>query len=601
MINGIAVIDLGGQYAHLIAVRLRDLGCYAEIFDADDIEQISRYKGVIVSGSPNLSAHDEDGGVLTEILELPQPVLGFCFGHQEIAKFYGGKVIRGKPEFGPATLEIIKETDIFPGIPKQSTVFMSHGDTVETLPPGFEEIGISSNQKGNIHHNAAIGCSSLKRYGFQFHPEVDDSEYGDLMLKNFAVDICKVDPRWQSKIFAQTLIEKIQDQVGDKDVFLLASGGVDSTVLGELLKQALSSEKVHLLHVDTGFMRKNESREVASFFKDVDFKLVDASQRFFEALANVYEPEAKRKIIGELFVDILTEEFAKLNLEDGLMAQGTIYPDRIESGGSNKARVIKTHHNQVEIMAEMVRQGKVIEPLGDLYKKEVRQLGLELGVPSRLVNRHPFPGPGLAVRLLANNGKYPPQYTNEVVVDNSRLPDGFSGMVLPIASVGVKADMRSYELPLLIQGGEDFHPDNQCKLLAAVPGLINQMSDINRVVWSPGFKVESFAPACKVMSPKRVELLREVDYLVNKYLVELDLYDHVWQFPVVMLPAVVNGKVSEVVILRPVKTSRGMTVTVPVLPLEFYSGVLQELQQLSQIQLVAIDLTTKPPGTIEWE
>jgi GMP synthase (glutamine-hydrolysing) len=300
-------------------------------------------------------------------------------------------------------------------------------------------------------------------------------------------------------------------------------------------------------------------------------------------------------------VDILTEEFAKLNLEDGLMAQGTIYPDRIESGGSNKARVIKTHHNQVEIMAEMVRQGKVIEPLGDLYKKEVRQLGLELGVPSRLVNRHPFPGPGLAVRLLANNGKYPPQYTNEVVVDNSRLPDGFSGMVLPIASVGVKADMRSYELPLLIQGGEDFHPDNQCKLLAAVPGLINQMSDINRVVWSPGFKVESFAPACKVMSPKRVELLREVDYLVNKYLVELDLYDHVWQFPVVMLPAVVNGKVSEVVILRPVKTSRGMTVTVPVLPLEFYSGVLQELQQLSLIQLVAIDLTTKPPGTIEWE
>ena len=279
---------------------------------------------------------------------------------------------------------------------------MSHGDTVTVRPETFQEIGVS--MAGGIPHaNAAIASDSLRRYGFQFHPEVDDTIHGEEMLRNFAVNICGCRADWTMQNYAGEAEDRIRAQAGGRPVFLLASGGVDSTVCAVLLGRALGPEKVHLLHIDNGLMRKNESAAVIEELRrrnlSKNLHFVDASRKFLDALAGQIDPEKKRTIIGETFLDVFRETAEQLDLSECLLVQGTIYPDTIETGGTKRADTIKTHHNRVPAVQRMIEQGLVIEPLVELYKVEVRELGETLGLPENIVWRHPFPGPGLGIRL----------------------------------------------------------------------------------------------------------------------------------------------------------------------------------------------------------
>jgi GMP synthase (glutamine-hydrolysing) len=591
----VAVIDLGGQYAHLIASKIRSMGFYSVIKNPED-ENLSKYGGIILSGSPSLSAFDELKNSVSHILDYSLPVLGFCFGHQEIAKHYGGEVVRGKQEFGEATLEIVKNSIIFKDIPKKSKVWMSHGDSVVKTGEGFSETGITYSDNSKIHHYAAICDEKRSRYGFQFHPEVDDSEFGNKMIFNFVKHICKIEENWDSSGDLDNKIEEIKNSVGDKKVFLLVSGGVDSTVLGELLIKALKGNQVHLLHIDPGFMRLNESNKVKEIFNNIqNFHFADYSELFFENLNGVIEPEKKRVIIGETFVKVCEKEIKKLDLAGALRAQGTIYPDTVESGGTKRGKVIKTHHNRVKLMEEMIAQGKVIEPLKNLYKTEVRALGAKLSIDSELINRHPFPGPGLAVRILCSDGEFPHDFS-KVQIDKNRYGKNLDLKLLPVASVGVKADCRSYELPLLVQGGE-----NQKEVQNLVSVFVKEIMGINRVIWNLGEKINKFLPSKRFLTKNRVELLQKIDFIVNTQLVKMNLMKKVWQFPVVLLPLNMDGEDSEAVILRPVQSVRAMTAIVPYLPKEFYEKIYVEIMNFKQIKGVFLDLTTKPPGTIEWE
>lgn len=397
----IAILDFGGQYAHLIGTRIRKLGTFSEIKDSDvPAEELRNYSGIILSGGPQ-SVYEEGAPTIDPaILKLGIPVLGICYGHQLMNYKLGGKVKPGEvKEYGIAEFSQVKDSPLFKGIEFPSTVWMSHGDEVSEHADGFEIIGSSADCE-----HVAVADEKRKFYGVQFHPEVTHSEQGNQFLKNF-LEICGTQSTWSLENYLDSAIEEIQKKVGEKNVFMLVSGGVDSTVAFALLEKALGKAKVYGLFVDTGLMRYKEREEVESALKGIGFDNLHIEERgadFIGALKGQTEPEAKRKIIGDMFLKIQAEvsERLELNPDEWLLGQGTIYPDTIESGGTKNADKIKTHHNRVEAIEKLIEEGKVIEPLADLYKDEVRAVGEMLGLPHEMVWRHPFPGPGLGVRIL---------------------------------------------------------------------------------------------------------------------------------------------------------------------------------------------------------
>jgi GMP synthase (glutamine-hydrolysing) len=600
----IAVIDFGGQYAHLIATKVRRLKVLAEILQPEDpVEAFASFKGIILSGSPALASHGEDGGYDPRIYDLPIPILGFCFGHQEIAKHYGGQVEHTQREYGPAILRTAGQSPIFHGLGPDETVWMSHGDTVTVLPEGFEEVGVSlASADAPPHRNAAIACDARKRYGFQFHPEVDDTVHGEEMLRNFVLGICGCRPDWTMERFGDEEAERIRAQVGDLGVFLLASGGVDSTVCAVLLGQALGPERVHLLHIDNGLMRKNESAQVVEEFMKrglgQNLHFIDATARFLEALEGVVEPERKRRIIGDTFIDVFRDEASRLDLHQTLLAQGTIYPDTIETGGTKRADTIKTHHNRVPIIEEMIAEGRVVEPIAELYKVEVRELGETLGLPEEMVWRHPFPGPGLGIRLLCSDGVPVPEAPGaSEQLERVVAPMGLGGRILPVRSVGVKADLRSYEQPVLLWGGL---PWAMAETLAA--RVFQEVPGVNRcVVDLTGQGFEVAVPRAATVTRERLDLLREADAIVMEGLRRHGLYREVWQCPTVFVPLTLDGRGSEFVVLRPVLSERAMTARPALLPEPLLDELCERLFDLHEISGIGLDITTKPPGTIEWE
>lgn len=603
--DSIAVVDFGGQYAHLIATKVRHHGVLAEIRQPEDpLEAFTGYEGIILSGSPSLASHGEDSDYTRELYDLDVPILGLCFGHQEIAQEYGGEVIHGGRQWGPADLHLLDEHPLFHGLDRVQRVWMSHYDSVSALGPEFRELGYTTSPDGSPDHRfAAIGSDSLRRYGFQYHPEVDDTEHGDEMLGNFVTRICGCEPSWSMEAFFQAEEEKLKEKVGDRSVFLLASGGVDSTVAAVVLGRALGPERVHLLHVDNGLMRKDESARVMETFRQLDLgghlHFVDASDDFLEALEGLVEPEAKRKAIGDTFVRVFEREAERLGIQDHLLGQGTIYPDTIETGGTKRADTIKTHHNRVEVIEEMIEAGRVVEPLADLYKVEVRQLGEKLGIDPELIWRHPFPGPGLGVRLLCNHGVPDREGLDEASPALARVAGAFGlqALALPIRSVGVKADLRAYEHPVLLSGEASWETllDAASTMTADVPG-------INRCLWNlgPGAPEEA-EPVEAYVTRERLDLLREADDRVMRALRRHDLYDDVWQCPTVLVPLRLAGAGGETVVVRPVRSKRAMTAT----PVELPGALLDELREevlgLPGVGGLALDVTSKPPGTIEWE
>jgi GMP synthase (glutamine-hydrolysing) len=601
----IAIIDFGGQYAHLIATKVRRQGVFAEIRQPEDpIEAFGGYRGIIISGSPSLASHGEDTDYTKEIYDLDMPILGFCFGHQEIAKHYGGKVIHGGREWGSSQLQLSNDHPLFSGLGSFETVWMSHFDSVAEIGPDFKEIGVTLTPDGVAEHRyAAIASDSLKRYGFQFHPEVDSTVNGDKMISNFVYGICQCSPSWSMDGFIERKKEEIKKQVGNKSVFLLASGGVDSTVAAVLIGQVLGPDRLHLLHVDNGFMRKNESQNVLKLFEKLglgsNLHFVNATDTFLNALSDVVDPETKRRIIGDTFIEVFEDQANKIGITEHLLGQGTIYPDTIESGGTKRADTIKTHHNRVPAIEDMIRQGKIIEPLAELYKTEVRELGELLGIPQEALDRHPFPGPGLGVRLLCSSG-------DALDVDLAAIQPAVSelseqtqvaGLVLPIRSVGVKADLRAYEYPVLISGKLPWN-----SLINLVSALTSEVENINRCIWNLSSGIPKVArPLATTATRERLDILREADFIVMDSLKSHNLYHEIWQCPTVLLPIELDGQLGEMVIIRPIISERGMTAAPVELPTHLLSELKGRILDLQGVSSLALDITSKPPATIEWE
>ena len=597
----ILVLDFGGQYCHLIANRIRRLGVFAEIVEPDsDFKELDGVKGLVLSGGP-ASVYDKNAPNWNKkILELNLPMLGICYGHQLLMQELGGKVEKSeKCEYGTAELTIIHHhpltKPLTEGLQENEQVWMSHGDLVSRLPHGFDAIGRTKNCQF-----AWVADLDKKIVGLQFHPEVQHTPNGMRLLQNFLA-LCNAKKEWNTETYLEEKRKQIKKQVGNKKIFLLASGGVDSTVCFAMLNSILEKEKVRALHVDTGFMRKNESQNVKKALEKIGFdnlKVVDASDYFFEQVKGIVEPEEKRKRIGNAFIEVQQKELKrlKLNSTEWLLGQGTIYPDTIESGRTKNAQVIKTHHNRVPIIAEMLKQGKIIEPLDGLYKDEVRELGEKLGLPRELVWRHPFPGPGLAIRILCSVGK---QNKSEILELNKKTNSiatnfGLQSFVLPVQSVGVQGDGRTFRHPAVLVGKTDWK-----KLETVSTRITNEINGVNRVLWFVAGK-KKFGLNSATLTKKRVQLLQEADELVYRETRKAGLWEKIWQFPVVLIP-IGSKKGMESIVLRPVYSRDAMTVQFADLPQAFVQKLAKKLLKIKGIENVFFDITHKPPGTIEWE
>lgn len=596
--DAIAVLDFGGQYAHLIANRIRRLGVYSEIVASDtSAAELKRYKGIIFSGSPHSVLDAKSPTIDPALLQCGIPLLGLCYGHQLIALLLGGHVARGTiREYGRATLRILKQAKLFKGLDASEPVWMSHGDTVDALPAGFEQLG--STQDCAF---AAVGDAARNIYGLQFHPEVTDTPHGMKVLENF-IDICKCDRTWNSKTFTDSVVEDIRQKCGDRKVFLLVSGGVDSSVAFALLIKALGAERVLGLHIDNGLMRYRESEDILEYLKLHGFnnlKIEDASADFLGALKDVADPEKKRVAIGNMFLTVKDRVFAglKLNPDEWVLAQGTIYPDTIESAGTKHADRIKTHHNRVDIILELLARGQVVEPLSQLYKDEVRELGGLLGLPKKLIWRHPFPGPGLGVRVLCSNGSHEPvDRAAEKALSEIADAAGYKSAILPILSVGVQGDGRTYAHPALVIGAPDW-----LQLEELSTRITNSVQSVNRVVY--GVKVGK-QPVYRIVpayvTKERLDRLRAIDQAVTEALLASGEYDTIWQMPVVLLP-IANEQGDECVVLRPIVSQEAMTARFVPLKQETLAAIVEKSKKIKGIGDVFIDITHKPPATIEWE
>ncbi len=605
----IAVLDFGGQYAHLIANRVRRLGVYSEILDgATSAKALSSFKGIILSGGPQ-SVYEKDAIKCDpDILKLGVPLLGICYGHQLLAHIQGARVEQGKiKEYGQAELAVHKKAGIFRGLLDRETVWMSHGDTVAELPEGahrsYEKIGSTADCEF-----AAIADLKRNFYGIQFHLEVTHTLSGQKMLESF-VEICGCAREWKIENYLQKELQAIQKKVGDKKVFMMVSGGVDSTVAFALLEKALGPERVYGLFVDTGFLRLNEKEEVSDTLRLLGFNNLhvrDCRGKYFAALKEVYDPEQKRKIIGELFLKIQAEVVEELGLNpaEWLLGQGTIYPDTIETGGTRHAAKIKTHHNRVPQVEELMAKGLVIEPLAQLYKDEVRLLGKKLGLPEKIIWRHPFPGPGLAVRCLCVKEESWPKNHEKLDTEINKIlsQHKLSAKLLPIQSVGVQGDFRTYRHPLAVFGKADFG-----LLEKLSTQLTNQFQEINRVVLmlSPAHMqsaaVQSIAVKKSYLTPQRIQLLQKADAVVSRFMGEHDLEREIWQFPTVLLPVHINQNPSEVLVLRPVRSEEAMTANFYKMDPALLQKLVAGLQKVEGISAIFYDVTNKPPATIEWE
>ena len=444
----IVVLDFGSQYSHLICRRIRDFSVYAELVPFDiSLENLTKLnpKGIIFSGGPS-SVYDSGAPIPDKkIFQLNVPILGICYGHQIIVNNFGGKIKRANKEYGSSVLTIDSNSDILNGIGDSVRAWMSHGDEAENVPEGFEIIGHTESSR-----SAAIANKQKTVFGIQFHPEVVHTEKGTEILKNFVLDVCYANPDWTMEKFVENAVENISKVEGN--VLCGVSGGIDSTVTALLIHKAIGN-RLKCVFVDNGLLRLNEAEEIENMFKnnfEVDFTKIDGQEQFLSKLNGVIDPEEKRKIVGKEFGNIFTK-FSKENGQFTWLAQGTLYPDVIESGVSKgPASVIKTHHN-VGGLPEL--HLKVLEPLRDLYKDEVRKVAKVIGIPQDLIVRHPFPGPGLAVRIIGEVTKNKLDITRvaskivEEELQNAGLYDKVWQAYAAVGddkAVGVVGDERKY-------------------------------------------------------------------------------------------------------------------------------------------------------------
>jgi len=508
MLNKILILDFGSQYTQLIARKIRELNVYCEIHPYNKFELDDSVKGVILSGSP-FSVRDKEAPQpnLSEI-KGKLPLLGVCYGAQYLAHNFGGEVLpSAHREYGRANLTSIhRKNPLFHSISDNTQVWMSHGDTIAKLPENYEVIASTADVKFG-----AFQIQGETSFGIQFHPEVYHTTEGQEILKNFVVDVCNLQQNWTPASFVESTVNELKQKLGNDKVVLGLSGGVDSSVAAVLLQKAIG-DNLHCIFVDNGLLRKNEFEDVLESYKGLglNVKGVDSKQLFYDALKGIENPEKKRKAIGKTFIEVFDNEANKIKNVKWL-AQGTIYPDVIESMSvKGPSATIKSHHN-VGGLPDFMKL-KIVEPLRLIFKDEVRRIGKELGMAKHLIGRHPFPGPGLAIRILGD------------------------------------------------------------------------------------------------ITPEKVQLLQEVDYIFINGLKESDLYDKVWQAGAILLPVQSVGVMGDertyerVVALRAVSSTDGMTADWSHLPYDFLAKVSNDIiNKVKGINRVVLDISSKPPATIEWE
>jgi GMP synthase (glutamine-hydrolysing) len=485
--------------------------------------------------------------------------------------------------------------DLFEGVPDESRVWVSHGDSVERLPDGFEVSGATDDCAV-----AAMRHPANKIFGVQFHPEVTHSEYGQRILESFIRRVCGCVSSWtpSSAETIDAIKTDIRARVGpSKKVLFFVSGGVDSSVAYKLCADALGQDRVHGVYVDTGFMRKNESAEVMAAYEKAGFRnlrLRDASAEFLSAVGSETNPEIKRQRIGAAFLAVENDVLEHLPAGEWLLGQGTIYPDTIESGGTRESALIKTHHNRVPELLRRIEAGEIVEPLAQFYKDEVREIGRALGLPSRLIEKQPFPGPGLAVRFLCTDA--PAAWEEDSKL--TQVASGFNlkARVLPVRGVGVQGDERTYAHTALLTGEYD-----ERRVAELSPAITNSLRDVNRVVFWAGGKgsIDEFRVEPTTTSREGLDVLREADARVRDILAEYDTQRRIWQCPVVMLPLKRHGE--STIAIRPVESHDGMTAQYSRLPWPVIQRITDAVLGVPGVGALLYDVTNKPPATIEWE
>jgi GMP synthase (glutamine-hydrolysing) len=637
----IAILDCGAQYTKVIDRRLRQMNVESMIYPIDvqaSVLQDAGIKGIILSGGPH-SVYDAgspqcDGA----IFDLGVPVLGICYGMQLMTQHFGGIVEScSRKEYGETEISVDTTSPLFTNLNPTQHVLMSHGDSVTQLGEGFVAIAESVSEEAgktvNVH--AGIAHQSKPFYGVQFHPEVELSTEGTAMLERFLFEICHLSGSFKLADRLETMLAELKAQVQDRPVFVLVSGGVDSSVVAAALIKALPAEQVYAVHINTGLMRQDESDLVCDALQAIglthlkrldaqdfflDFTTLDDAGRTIGPLKEATDPEEKRRLIGDAFFRLIdaemkaTLEEAGVSADDVLLAQGTLRPDLIESGNkdvSKTAQKIKTHHNDVPLIQAQRDKGLIVEPNRDLHKDEVRQVGRLLGLPEALVIRQPFPGPGLGVRMLCANTAYGLDAYDTLNADLQRVAGEFSlqAVLLPVRTVGVQGDGRTYSYVAAIEA-EDFDSIQGFKAVRhAARELTNRLPLINRIALNIA-PSRALASSIKTITPTTltsdaIAQLQNWDAHVTAYTMAHADFNTISQLLAVMLPVAVDGVGSRSLAVRAVVTSDFMTARPALvgqeLPEGFLSGLGSHLQGLAGVGHVFYDVTSKPPATVEWE